>query len=55
MSQAIQHELYALYAQGKISPHIESTYRFEALPSALTDLAERRIIGRSVILMDGNG
>ncbi|MBK6736572.1 MAG: NADPH:quinone oxidoreductase family protein [Haliea sp.] len=55
MSQAVQRELYALYAQGKISPHIESTYRFEALPCALTDLAERRIIGRSVILMDAKG
>jgi NADPH2:quinone reductase len=52
MSRAIQDELYALYKLGKITPHIERTHRFEELPAALADLDERRIIGRSVILMD---
>jgi len=54
ISQAVQDELYAMYKQGKIHPHIERTHSFEELPVALADLDERRIIGRSVILMDGN-
>ena len=53
MSQQIQEELYALYKLGKIRPHIEHTHCFEELPRALADLDERRIIGRSVILMEG--
>jgi NADPH2:quinone reductase len=52
MSQEIQDELYAMYKQGKIHPHIERTHNFEELPNALADLDERRIIGRSVILVD---
>jgi NADPH2:quinone reductase len=52
MSQAMQDELYAMYKLGKIDPHIERTHSFDELPNALADLDERRIIGRSVILMD---
>ena len=52
MSTDIQNALYALYKQGKLKPHIEQTHTFEQLPRALADLDERRIIGRSVILMD---
>jgi NADPH:quinone reductase len=52
MSQTMQDELYAMYGQGKITPHIERTHSFEELPNALADLDERLIIGRSVILVD---
>jgi NADPH:quinone reductase len=52
MSQTMQDELYAMYGEGKITPHIERTHRFKELPNALADLDERLIIGRSVILMD---
>jgi NADPH2:quinone reductase len=51
MSKLIQDELYTLYKTGKIKPYIERTHSFEELPNALADLDERRIIGRSVILM----
>jgi len=51
ISQAMQDELYALYKQGEIPPHIERTHSFEELPNALADLDERLIVGRSVILM----
>ncbi|MEJ6540102.1 MAG: NADPH:quinone oxidoreductase family protein [Halioglobus sp.] len=51
ISQAMQAELYTLYKQGEIRPHIERTHSFEDLPNALADLDERLIIGRSVILM----
>ena len=51
MSQAVQDELYGMYALGKVNPHIERTHSFEELPNALADLDERRVIGRSVILI----
>jgi NADPH2:quinone reductase len=51
MSRAIQEELSAMYKLGKLTPHIERAHSFEELPKALADLDERRIIGRSVILM----
>ena len=51
MSQAMQDELFAMYKQGKITPHVESTRSFRELPAALADLEKRRIIGRSAILM----
>jgi len=53
ISKAIQDELYTMYQQGKINPPVERTYGFEELPTALADLDERLIIGRSVILMNG--
>jgi len=52
MSEEIQHELYGMYRLGKLRPPVESTHGFRELPKALADLDERRIIGRSVILMD---
>jgi NADPH:quinone reductase len=52
MSQTVQDELYAMYRLGKITPHVESTHGFSGLPEAMADLEQRRIIGRSVILMD---
>lgn len=51
ISQAMQNQLYALYKQGKLCPHIERTHSFEELPNALADLDERLVMGRSVILM----
>lgn len=51
MSLNVQDELYALYKLGKIAPHIAWRHRFEELPHALADLDERRIIGRSVLVM----
>ena len=55
MSQSMQDELYAMYKLGKINPHIERKHSFEDLPNALADLDERRIIGRSVIVMNRRG
>ncbi|MEZ5571238.1 MAG: NADPH:quinone oxidoreductase family protein [Halioglobus sp.] len=52
MSQAVQDELYALYKLGKITPYIEQTHRFGELPIALANLDERRVIGRSVMVME---
>ncbi len=51
ISQAMQDELYSLYKQGKLTPYVQRTRSFEELPFALSDLDERLVIGRSVILM----
>jgi len=55
MSESMQNELYAMYQRGAIKPPVERTHRFEELPAALSDLDERRIIGRSVILAECRG
>jgi NADPH2:quinone reductase len=51
MSKAIQTELYTMYKAGKIAPYIERIHEFEALPAALAELDQRRVIGRSVVVM----
>lgn len=53
MSDAVQNSLYAMYQRGELKPPVERTHRFEELPAALADLDGRRIIGRSVIIVDG--
>jgi len=42
-------ELFALYADGKIKPHISSTYPLEKSADAITELMERRAKGKVVI------
>jgi NADPH2:quinone reductase len=43
-------ELLKLYAEGKIRPR-KQEISFEDIPSALTDLADRKVIGRVVAVM----
>lgn len=52
MSLSIQQALYELYEQGKIAPFIKHTRGANALPEALVELEQRRVIGRSVIVMN---
>ena len=42
-------ELMALFAAGKICPHISAHYPMEAAGQAISDLAGRRALGKSVI------
>ncbi len=37
--------------QGKISPHISKQYSLEDAPQALTDMMERKVIGKAVVVM----
>ncbi|MEL7452922.1 MAG: NADPH:quinone oxidoreductase family protein [Pseudomonadota bacterium] len=42
-------ELFALYAEGKIRPHVSSTYPLAEAPAAITELMERRARGKVVV------
>ena len=45
-------ELLNLYASGRIKPFITRKISFEDIPSALTDLANRKVIGRVVAMIN---
>lgn len=38
------------FAQGRLRPHISASYRLEEAPRALKDMAERRVMGKVVLL-----
>ena len=42
-------ELFALHAEGKIKPHVSSTYPLEKSADAITELMERRAKGKVVV------
>lgn len=42
-------ELFALYSEGKIKPHVSSTYPLEKAPDAIRELMERRAKGKVVV------
>lgn len=44
-------DLMALYADGKIKPHVSARYPLEQAGRAITDLAERRAQGKVVVTM----
>lgn len=43
------HDLMALYAEGKIKPHVSARYPMDRAGEAITDLAERRAQGKIVV------
>ena len=45
-------ELMALYAAGKIKPHVSNTYPLADAGKAISDLAERRAQGKVVVTME---
>jgi len=47
-----QEELDAMYVAGQIRPVAGKTYPLEAAPRALRDLAERKVVGKAVLVMD---
>lgn len=44
-------ELFALHAEGKIRPHVSSTYPLAESAAAITELMERRAKGKVVVLV----
>ena len=42
-------ELFAMHAEGKIKPHISSTYPLEKAADAIKELQERRAKGKVVV------
>ena len=43
-------ELFSWYAAGKLNPHTHATYKFEDFAAALDTVAQRRVIGKVVLL-----
>ncbi len=52
MSQANIEELFALYAAGKIRPHISERFPLSKGAEAIRHLAERKALGKIVVTMD---
>jgi NADPH2:quinone reductase len=48
-------ELMAWYRAGKLEPHISATYPLERAAAALNDMAERRVMGKVVLVPDAAG
>ena len=40
------------FAQGRLRPHVSATYRLDEAARALKDMAERRVMGKVVLLPD---
>ncbi|UFH53460.1 NADPH:quinone oxidoreductase family protein [Spirosoma sp. KNUC1025] len=47
-------EIATWVIQGKISPHISKLYTLAEAPQALTDMVERRIIGKAVVVVSAD-
>jgi NADPH2:quinone reductase len=47
-----QSRLNALYEQGKIRPAVSKTYPLAEAPQALTDISERRVLGKVALMVD---
>lgn len=45
-------EIATWVMQGKISPHISKRYSLAEAPQALTDMMERKVIGKAVVVME---
>jgi NADPH2:quinone reductase len=48
-NQATMHELMGWLAEGKIRPHVSGRYALADTPSALNDMAARKVTGKVVI------
>ena len=44
--------LTAMYLGGQIHPVVSNTFRLEEVPAGLRELAERKIVGKAVVVMD---
>jgi NADPH:quinone reductase-like Zn-dependent oxidoreductase len=44
--------LTAMYLGGQIHPVVGKTLRLEEVPAGLRDLAERRVLGKAVVVID---
>jgi NADPH2:quinone reductase len=45
-------ELIIWVSEGKLKPHVSSTYPLEHVADALNDLMERRVTGKAVLITD---
>lgn len=47
-----QNALEQLYAEGKVSPSVTCKYRLQDAPKAMQDIADRRVIGKAVLIVE---
>jgi NADPH2:quinone reductase len=47
--QRVQRELFALYEQGKLKPHVMAAYPLEAYREALATVRDRKVLGKVVL------
>jgi NADPH2:quinone reductase len=47
----VQRALTAMYAEGKINPVVSREYPFSEAPRAMRDVAERRAVGKSILVI----
>jgi NADPH2:quinone reductase len=52
-ARSMHEQLLALYGSGAIRPVIGRTLAFDAIPQGLEELADRRVVGRSVVRLSG--
>jgi len=45
-------EIATWAVQGKLAPYVSKRYSLAEAPQALTDMMERRVIGKAVVLID---
>lgn len=45
-------DMFALYCEGKIQPRISATYPLQEAKKALQEIEARRVVGKSVLVMD---
>ena len=45
----VQQELFALYEQGKLKPHVMASYRLDAYREALAAVRDRKVLGKVVL------
>ncbi len=48
----VQSALEKMYLEGKIKPVVARTYRLEQAPEAMRDLADRKVLGKAVLVME---
>ena len=53
VGKANLHELVAMWTEGKLRPHVSSTYPLERAAEAIREIADRRAEGKVVVVMDG--
>ncbi|RYF57743.1 MAG: NADPH:quinone oxidoreductase family protein, partial [Cytophagaceae bacterium] len=51
LSMKNMQEIATWAIQGKITPHISRQYTLAEAPQALTDMMERRVIGKAVVVL----
>ena len=53
--RAVQQDLFRLYSEGKLKPHVMAAFPIEEHQKALALVRDRKVVGKVVLLMGGQG